>query len=224
MQGNPIVALRIDIDSQIHLPTFGELDGVPYQIHKDLSQPSRVSSQAGRKSRQGLPCQFKSLQISPGGKCPHGVAERILQVEFASVERKPPGIDLGEIQDVIDHGQEGTSGLLNHVQVLSLLTRKGRVEGQIRHANDPIHGSPDLMAHHSQELTLGSAGSFGGFLGLPHFLLCLLAAGNVADDADDADDLVVRTIVRAVNRRYPPRLARLLNHKKCVGRLDRLPS
>jgi hypothetical protein len=53
------------------------------------------------------------------------------------------------------------------------------VEQQVGEADDAVHGRAQLVADHGQERALGAVGLLGGFLGLLHFLLGLLARGDV---------------------------------------------
>jgi hypothetical protein len=46
-------------------------------------------------------------------------------------------------------------------QQLTLLGREFSVQNQIRHAQDAIHGCPDLVTHIGEKKALGAAGGFG---------------------------------------------------------------
>ena len=76
------------------------------------------------------------------------------------------GLDLGEIEDVVDEAKQGVGRRLHHAEVFALLGVERRVEGQLGHADDAVHGRADLVAHVGQELAFTAAGGLGDLLGL----------------------------------------------------------
>ena len=72
--------------------------------------------------------------------------------------------------------------LRNDLQILSLMLQGLHLEQQAAHADDAVHGSPDLMAHIGQKTALGLAGSLRGLLG---FAQCLPFAGLFAAGPGD---------------------------------------
>ena len=72
--------------------------------------------------------------------------------------------------------------MLDH---FSLIRRQGFHFQQLRHAEHPIHGGADLMAHVGQELTLGDIRGIGGVPCLPEFLLLAFALADVAHEGNE---------------------------------------
>ena len=69
------------------------------------------------------------------------------------------GLDLGEIEDVIDEVKEGLPPLVNRLETFSGI-RPGRVSlEEICHADDGIERSTDLMTHGGEKSTLGAIGT-----------------------------------------------------------------
>ena len=66
-----------------------------------------------------------------------------------------PGLDLGEVQDVVDDDQEVLGRNLDARGQLVLVVVEGGLEQQLGEPYDPVHGSADLVAHGGQELRLG---------------------------------------------------------------------
>ena len=87
----------------------------------------------------------------------------------AVVQRQLPRFDLGEVEDVVDHREQGFARVPDGHQVLALLGRQRALEDQFRHADDRVQGRADLVAHVRQERALGAAGGFGRLLGLFQF-------------------------------------------------------
>ncbi len=66
-------------------------------------------------------------------------------------------------------------GVLRHRQVLALFGVQVGLEGQLRHAEDAVHGRADFVAHVGQEVALGAVGLFGRKFGFDQLDLHLLA-------------------------------------------------
>ena len=161
------------------LTALGELDRVREQVQEDLAQARHVAD-----DRRGSPvaehvCQVEALL---GGPRRHEV-ERPLdafpEVEGLRLQIEPPRLDLREVQDVVDDGQERVAALADDLGIFALLVAQRGVQEEPAHPDDGIHRRPDLVAHRRQE---GGLGLVGG-LGLPAGPEKL---GDVVVDRDDA--------------------------------------
>src|ERR1039458_2551301 len=93
----------------------------------------------------------------------HGNMENaVTQVESHRVEVQLAGLDFGKIQDVVQDPQQRIGRVLDDCQVLPLPRREIGIQGDLRHAQDAIHGCADFVAHVRQKLALGAAAGFGG--------------------------------------------------------------
>ena len=77
-----------------------------------------------------------------------------LEVELA-------GLDLGEIQNLLDQRQQRFAGGLRRLGISHLLGRQRRVEQQVGHAEHAVERRADLVADHRQEARLGAIGALG---------------------------------------------------------------
>ncbi len=77
---------------------------------------------------------------------------RLPKVEVHHLEVQAAGFDLREVQNVVDDLEEGASRAVDDLRVLALLGIEIGVQEQARHADDPVHGGPDLVAHVGHEL------------------------------------------------------------------------
>ena len=125
------------------------------------------------------------------------------QVEIQLLNGEPAGLDFRQIENVIDQSQKRVSRRLDCHQVVPLLVREFGAQGQLSHADDPVHGRAYLMAHVGQKLGLGQIGLFrfdGQPIGSRHGALQLavaadqrvfgrLALGDVFEALDAANDL-----------------------------------
>jgi hypothetical protein len=125
----------------------------------------------------------------------------VVQVQLA-------GLDLRQVEDVVDDRQQVLPGLADLVQPLFLLRRRAGMQ-QVGQPEHGVHRCADFVAHVGQELCLGVVGGFGGVLRqrelggafldqvfevVPVFFefgFDLLAFRDVAHDLRGADDPAV---------------------------------
>src|SRR6266481_1115241 len=107
--------------------------------------------------------EFKALAMCGQGQDLCRLGDVVAQAELDEVKIQLPGLDLGEIQDVIDYSQQRIGGHFHHAEVFTLLVREFGIQCQFRHADNAVHGRADLMAHVGQKLVL-RAGSGCGVL------------------------------------------------------------
>ena len=83
----------------------------------------------------------------------------------------------------------------DHPQILALLGGQGRVEGQVGHAEDAVHGRADLVAHVRQEFALGAVGSLGRVPGRGQFPRhSLRAAASMPSLFEAAQRMLIRSV------------------------------
>ena len=87
-----------------------------------------------------------------------GGTERIPEAEGDALEIEPPGLDLREIEDVVQEGKERAGGELHRFQALALLAVELRVQRDVRHPDDGVHRGADLVAHVGEELRFQASG------------------------------------------------------------------
>ena len=150
---------------------FGrELDGVAHQVGHHLPQPERVAAQHhGRVVRDELQGQLQSL--GGRGLREHGQRffHRVHQAEVGRFQRQVAGLDLREIQDVVDHAQQVAARGLHGFGPGALVRLQGTLDQQLVHAQHAVHGGADLVAHGGQKLRLRLVGFLGVFLGGAQF-------------------------------------------------------
>ena len=87
-------------------------------------------------------------------------------VERPPVEVDPAGLDLREVEDVVDDREEGVAGGPDRVDVVALLGVERRVGEEPAHPDDRVHRRPDLVAHRGEERALGLVRLLGHLAGL----------------------------------------------------------
>ena len=126
--------------------------------------------------------QFQPLLVGAHGKRLNRALEAVTQAEGSAIEVELAYLDLGEVEDVVQQPQQRIGRAFDHGQGLALFGGEFRIEHQFCHADDPVHGSADLVTHVGQELTLGPGGGFSRAFGLLPLLCHPLVLGDVASD------------------------------------------
>ncbi len=109
--------------------------------------------------------------MGPQGERPQGLVERLAEAEWHGIEVKLARLDLGEVEDVVEHRQQRVGGGLGQADVLALGGRERRPQRQLGHPEDAIHRRADLVAHVGQEFALGPGGRLGHLSGMEGFRL-----------------------------------------------------
>ncbi len=71
------------------------------------------------------------------------------------VQLNLPGLQLGDVEDLVDQRQQFITGAVDGLHVVTLLYRQRRAEQQLGHAEHTVHGRADFVADLRQELGLG---------------------------------------------------------------------
>src|SRR5207253_699630 len=98
--------------------------------------------------------ELETLGGGARGVDDHRVVEHGAQVELADVELELARLDLGEVEDVVDDRQQVFGTATDRAEEVALLGAEGRLQEQVRHAEDAVHRRADLVAHVGQELGL----------------------------------------------------------------------
>ena len=144
---------------------MGELDGIADQVGDHLAQAHRVAAHFAGHVLGNVAGDFQALGLRAFGKqfdhVVDVVAHRkgdVLEVEFA-------GLDLGEVENVVDDLEQLLAGALRGLGQVALVVGERRFQQQLGHAQNAVHRRPDLVAHVGKELRLGDVGGFGSLLG-----------------------------------------------------------
>ena len=101
---SPLDALDADPDDDLAL--LGELDGVADEVQQHLTQPPGIAEHhvghVGRDVAGELEPFSAGAQRQQLGRVAHGLA----QVELDALQIEPPGLDLREVEDVVDDGEQ----------------------------------------------------------------------------------------------------------------------
>ena len=167
------------------LPPVGELHGITQQVDQYLAQLAII----------GMDRVFADMHVDPPaqplllaayGKHTRDILRQVTQVEITGVQLHGTGLDLGEIQDVVNQTDQVVARRMDRLQGATVFLRQIQVGlDELGITQHRVHRGTNLVGHVREELGLGVAGTLGLFLGDAQRLLRLLAFGDVADDADE---------------------------------------
>ena len=89
------------------------------------------------------------------------VLDGLAQVEIDRLQFQPARLDLGEVQDVVDHPEQRFGRGANGLGEFPLLRGQLGVQDEIGHADHAVHRRADLVTHVRQELGLCLVGQLG---------------------------------------------------------------
>jgi hypothetical protein len=202
--------------AQFHRTAFAVvLDGVAQQVDEDLLDPRAVGAHV-QCTQRADPGHANAARA--GLRFDHGqaVGQHLGQGHGLGRHRDLAGLDLRQVQDLVDQFQQVPAGLRDLVDAV-LLVRRGRGCArvhQLRETQDGVERRAQFVAHVGQELGLGTVGGLGRQLGVAHravrllqralqvavqaflFGLGVFACGVVGADQQVADDGLGRVAQR----------------------------
>ena len=137
----------------------GVLHSVAQDVDPDLVEPQRVAHKVFFCHAPDVQRQVQALFLGHGGDDVAQVFHFLLQVEGLGRERELPALNAGDVQDVVDEGQQVVAGQGHFVQTLRHPLRVVEVVlGYFRHAHNGVHRRADVVAHGGEEAGLGRVG------------------------------------------------------------------
>ena len=168
-----------------HLAALGELDRVRDQIAQHLAQPQRIGTHHRRQLITGLRDQLQPLFVRTWRQQLQRVVEQRMQAELGGDQLEPAGLDLGEVQHVVDDLQQRLARAVDRLREAALAVVEPGAKQQLGHAENAVHRRADLMAHRRHELALGPAGALGGIARGLQLQLALALLGHIVEQAVD---------------------------------------
>ena len=108
-------------DFQHDLAALRELDGIVDEIDHDLPQSMVVAHDPSGHVVMDMAGQFQPLLVGADGERFHRVAQAFPQVELLALQHELLGLDLGEVEDVVDHAEQGLARIADGREELALL-------------------------------------------------------------------------------------------------------
>ena len=187
---------------------LGELHRVAGEVDEDLAQPIRVADDARRHVRRDEGRDLDALALGFGRKELDHALDQGPDVEGLGQEVDPAGLDLREVEDLVDEREERLPRGLHGADISRLLGIGRGVEEKLGHAEDAVQRRAELVADGREEarfrfarrlglgagLVQGALGSdpFGDVAAGAHELRRAVAAGDRGLDPGEPADAVRR--------------------------------
>ncbi len=109
------------LDVQPDFAVLGELDGVVDEVRQDLAESERVAEQKFRDARRDVGQKLEPFLVRLLRRERGDGADDFVELEVGGFEVELAGLDLGEIEDVVDDGQQRGAGVVDLADVVALL-------------------------------------------------------------------------------------------------------
>ncbi len=140
---------------------MGELHSIGQEVVQDLQQAHRVAAPDAQGRGRDIDAEVQML--GERGRLVRGLdlGGHVLGVELDVLELHAPGLDLRQVEDVVEHGQERLARLADDPQPFTLLGRHLAHGHDLGHGQDSVQRGADLVAHIGQEVRLQHIGRLG---------------------------------------------------------------
>ncbi|KUG28597.1 hypothetical protein ASZ90_001528 [hydrocarbon metagenome] len=155
--------------------------GVAHQDVDDLAQAEIVADQLVGHGRVHLEAQEEPLEGCGHSVGPVQGVHEPAQGKAAQDRFQGPGLDAGQLQQIVHDLGEPVCGFAGDFPVFPLFGGKLLGQGQLHHAHDAVDGRAQFVAHVGQKLGLGLVGGIGQPLGPVQFVLFALAHDGQAE-------------------------------------------
>ena len=145
-----------------NLAVLGEFDGVGDEIDEDLANAEGVADEERRDVVGDLLMDAEGVGGGRGDGDVDGFADTAAKVEGRAFEFDAPLFDFGEVEDLVDDGQEGVAAGADGVGELALGGVERRGLEEFDHADDRVERRANFVAHVGQKLGFGLGGGLGG--------------------------------------------------------------
>ena len=120
-----LVARALELfDVDPDLAAVGELHGVVDAIGQDLAQANRIAEQVLRDARRDVHQELEALLVRLLRRQRRHRADHVIELEVGGLDVEPAGLDLGEVEDVVDDRQQRGAGIVDLADVVALLGRQ----------------------------------------------------------------------------------------------------
>ena len=187
---------------------------------------TRLGSPRASSGTSGATRQISSSPFLRGvhGQQPGGLDHDVAERELDLLQLHAAGLDLRQIEDVVQQHQQRVGRFLDDAHIVPLLVVERSMQHQLGHAQHAVHGRANLVAHGGQESALGLVGAFGRLLRGQQLFFGLRAAPGRFAPVRVRDGQLLGTAFgggRAVGDALLQRVVQLLQLGEAFGVLER---
>ena len=191
---------RLRAGVQRDAPALGELDRVAEQVEQHLAHAGRIADQRVVRAGVDVHVEREALDDRLLAERAGDALDQAGQRERGLFQLQPAGLDLGEVEHVVDDAQQRLRRIADGRDGAPLRAVEALALQHVDHAEHAVHRRADLVAHGGEEGRLrlvrgfglgalllgGVARAFGCLLGGGERFLAALERGDVAVDAEQA--------------------------------------
>ena len=167
------------------MATGGELHRIAQKVGQDLPHPAPVADKARRQEHVVIGQKRDALVLRGMLQDQHHLMQAAFKVERLGVKLQLLRLDLRIVEKVVDDGQKRLARGADRLGAKPLILGQLGLAEKLGHADDAVHGGPDLMAHIGEEGGFRPARRLGPFAGLAQLPLARDSLGDVARQADE---------------------------------------
>ena len=149
-----------------HVAAGGELERVRHQVHEDLADAQLVALGPAMQVRIDVEQQLDALLVRALREQVDDFLDHLADVEILRFEAQLAGLDLREVENVVDDGEQRVGRALDGGRETALARIELGIEQQLGHAEHAVHRRADFVRHAREEFALGAAGRLGDAAGL----------------------------------------------------------
>src|SRR5712675_2180997 len=131
MQNRLPFTCLVNVYGHQNLPFVSELDGIPGEVDDHLLQTPWVAYELVRNRDSDAEIQIQPLQARSGCQRFDHFGQAAAKLEFHWLEFKRACLDLGKVENVVDHREQGVGGKLDYLEILALVPRQFSSQGQL---------------------------------------------------------------------------------------------
>ena len=182
LETDPVAAIfGFGADGDDDLAGFGEFQCVADQVGQHLADARRISLRYGRHFGPNARSKLDPLLMRSRRQHLEHVLDHRAQIEIDRFELELAGLDLREIQNVVDDFEQRFARAIHRIGKAALLVRQCSAKQQLGHPQHTVHRGANLVAHIGQELRLRAAGGLGDLLRVAQHALAFLGVGDVLE-------------------------------------------
>jgi hypothetical protein len=131
-----------------------ELHGVAHEVRHDLTNSGGVSDNEVVQQWVGVVDEFEPAGDRAGGEPFECRQHALIEIEWLVFNLHVLSVDLREVENVVEHGEERLATAPERVGEVVLLAIEATVQQHVGHADHAIQRRTNLVAHVRQKLAL----------------------------------------------------------------------
>ena len=135
--------------------------------------------------------ELEPLVFDLDGHDGRNAVKDLLEWERNGLHGELSGLDLGEVEDVVEQPEERVGRRVDLIEIVLLSGGERGAEGELCEADDGVHRRADLVAHVGEEGALGPRCALRLLLGPLERFCEQLPLCDLSGDAEDADQFAI---------------------------------